>query len=336
MNLSFGQQRRRAFTLIELLVVIAIIAILIALLVPAVQKVREAAARAQCGNNLKQIGLAIHGYHDVKKWLPPDRMANDWVTWAVFLQPHIEQDNAYKLWNLEWRYAEQPAPAGSATDPAPRTVPIYFCPARRQPGALSVTWTLTLATGGTLTVRRGGIGDYASVGGTQNNTGALRIAIPSGIVNGMPVSGNGPFNNSGPGARVLSFSHQMRFSTVTDGSSNTMFVGEKHIRRASLEGRNEDRSIYDSGNANNFRRFAGIQDYVPGAPLPVGTNRRPIVSDPLDAGPLVNSSFGSRHPGVCLFVFGDGSVRNVSNSVSLLTLTRLVLPRDGEVLGNDF
>src|ERR1700738_372118 len=90
---DMNRPTRPAFTLIELLVVIAIIAILIALLVPAVQKVREAAARTQCMNNLKQIGLAVHNYHDARKSLPPDRIANDWPTWAVLILPYLEQDN---------------------------------------------------------------------------------------------------------------------------------------------------------------------------------------------------------------------------------------------------
>jgi prepilin-type N-terminal cleavage/methylation domain-containing protein len=319
--------QRSAFTLIELLVVIAIIAILIALLVPAVQKVRAAAARAQCQNHLKQIGLGIHNYHDVRKGFPPDRLANDWATWSVLIMPYIEQDPTYKLWDLTRRYAEQPGPVGSAADPCPRLVLIYYCPARRTPGPLSATYTLTTGDGSTLSVRPGGLSDYGSVSGPANNQGTLRIGLPTGLINGMPASGNAAFNASGPGAQVLRFTSQTDFASIRDGSSNTLLIGEKHIRPNSLHGKSEDRSIYDSGNANNFRRFIGYD----------ATDQHPLVADPSDqSGPLANQRFGSAHPQICQFVFGDGSVRGVSVAASLDTLTRLGLPADGQVITNDY
>ena len=99
---------RRGFTLVELLVVIAIIAILIALLLPAVQAAREAARRTQCVNNLKQIGLAIHNFHDVFLGLPPTRQICHHGTWANILWPYLEQGPAADQWDPELAYHYQP------------------------------------------------------------------------------------------------------------------------------------------------------------------------------------------------------------------------------------
>jgi prepilin-type N-terminal cleavage/methylation domain-containing protein len=139
---SLPSHRRLGFTLIELLVVIAIIAILIGLLLPAVQKVRGAAARVQCQNNLKQIGLAIQNYHDVTKRLPPGWLTSNTVQpspgwqWGTLILPYLEQEALYRKFNINMNSPNGPA-TGSATTSLPdgqTFLSVFVCPA--DPGTL--------------------------------------------------------------------------------------------------------------------------------------------------------------------------------------------------------
>ncbi len=148
---------RRAFTLIELLVVISIISVLMGLLLPAVQKAREAAARISCANNLKQIGLAMHSFENVHRRLPPSRLLGPSATWAVLILPFMEQDNLYRQWDLRLTYYQQSIVA--------RMTPVksYFCPSRRDsntpPGASTFGDTPSWQPGAH---SPGALGDYAA------------------------------------------------------------------------------------------------------------------------------------------------------------------------------
>ncbi|WP_439630292.1 DUF1559 family PulG-like putative transporter [Gemmata sp.] len=322
--------RRRGFTLIELLVVIAIIAVLIGLLLPAVQKVREAAARMQCSNNMKQIGLASHNYESAYGTLPPDRIANDWATWAVLILPYLEQEPAYRNWDLTLRYAEQPAVGPNGLDPVAIVVKGYICPSRRTPGKLSTEAAYATEPGAMLTPRSGGLSDYASVAGTANNDGAMRLATgQAGLVGGAYVTGNGKFNKSGPGAVLQTWRGSTTLLSITDGTSNTIIFGEKFIRPGSLEGKNEDRSVFNSQVPNSFRRFVGVNPARPTDPP------NPIIADPKTSttSPVPsNQCFGGPHTGVCMFTLADGSVRAIPSNLDIAVLQNLGVPNDGNVV----
>jgi prepilin-type N-terminal cleavage/methylation domain-containing protein len=301
-----ARTRRSGFTLIELLVVIAIIAVLIGLLLPAVQKVREAAARTKCQNNLKQLGTAVHNYHSANDTLVPAWIGDNskdpdgWATWAVLLLPYLEQDNVYRLWDIRYPASKQTPAAYQAQ------LSVLHCPSRPE----------FVLSQGDFSSAGGGLTDYAAAFGTAanfvNSNGAI---IPVNPPQSVDSSGNPIYTT---------YRGQLNFLSITDGTSSTFLFGEKHVRPNSLRGKNEDRSTF-GGQNNSLRRMAGIAPNGDVRPLSPANNQ---------TGALANTTFGGPHSTVCEFVFCDGSVRGLNLSTDLNTLTALVTRAGGEVAPN--
>src|SRR5262245_35190225 len=210
--------RRCAFTLIELLVVIAIIAILIGLLLPAVQKVREAAARLKCTNNLKQLSLAAHNYHGTAERFPPGVNQLSFaaapkfrgVTLFVYLAPYLEQDNLSRDWNLTDPLVNTQTPAPGPTAKTATVVPILLCPSDVISGPNPVD------SGSN---RWYALSSYGGNGGSRSYDPAS-------------ASNDGIFHVIGPGSQTAPTGTPVRIADVTDGLSNTALFGERsHLDR---------------------------------------------------------------------------------------------------------
>ncbi len=304
LTMNLRRQNRHAFTLIELLVVIAIIAVLIGLLVPAVQKVREAANRLTCHNNLKQIGLAMHGIHDQFGRLPPGyvdlqtQIANPTdlgpgFGWATALLPQLEQDPLYKQFN----FAQPVSNAANAT-PRATLLKVFQCPSDTHNQVFNTTGlAVSIAPS-----------NYVGMYG-------------SGEIADDPARGNG----------VLYRNSRTRMADILDGTTNTILVGER---------------------SSNLLKctWAGFDPAMtaehPADPTEVEAAQALILGhtgefDPFDPPHTPNSpiahvdDFWSRHTGGANFLLGDGSVRQINNTISPKTWVAMGTRAGGEIVPSE-
>lgn len=305
------QVKRRAFTLVELLVVIAIIGILVALLLPAIQAAREAGRRSSCQNKIRQLGVALHNFHDVRNQFPPGAenlvfpkptptgaTANvSGTSWIVYILPYIEQEPLYRQyrWDLSYNTVEN-APIGETT------IATLFCPSGPDPQKY-------LDPNTNLTKNR--TTHYYGVMGPAGLTNPTTITI--GTTSYPYTVGDAALNGAWSAHGMLSHYREttgsvssfriVRMADVTDGTSTTLMVGERSIHLPL--GKTNDYRSWLRGNTSGSGSCKNVSYPINSTFYNGSTNFNHI-------------SFGSDHPGGCHFVMGDASVKFVKEDVNLL------------------
>jgi prepilin-type N-terminal cleavage/methylation domain-containing protein len=299
---------RRAFTLVELLVVIAIIGVLVALLLPAIQASRESARRAQCTNHLKQIGVGVHNHLQAYRAFPtagkgltvgrskvggkPAKYSAQSWSWGYQILPYIEHLTTY----LE---PDDNVVAG-------RPIPDYFCPSRRAPVAIAGGyWASTSLPRAQA--------DYAGNAGTYN--------VTTGHDSWMTFDG----------IMTMTGKTTIRPRDVTDGLTKTILIGEKcmNVAFCTTDQQPDDNDGYVGGFQDDVIRYGDAVS--PWGPAVVPT---PDFAGPQYTGATLfptSHSFGSSHPGVCLFVLCDGSVQGINYEIDPLIFERYCVREDGMV-----
>lgn len=325
---SSTRGRRAAFTLIELLVVIAIIGVLIGLLLPAVQKVREAANRLKCGNNLRQIGIALHAYHDSQGSFPPAYIElvplTDRAVWVTLMLPYVEQQNVYTLYN----------PSGSVGGSAvnfqlnQQQLALMRCPsAPPQPPKIYPPAPPPFPPG----LAPFAVGNYLANNGLGPAL-SLRTADPLTSV-------------KSPG--VFMVNSKTRIAEITDGTSNTLLVSECLNNTGNPSA---GRTTCGTGGTEDWRGNLTYPEnclfnwnFTPNSSNPDWLRTCLCTSTP--TAPCIGtfSSYSTRnmivtarslHPGGVQVLLADGSVRFVTNNISLATWQAVGSPAGGEVIGD--
>ena len=317
---AYLSNKRRGLTLVELLVVIAIIAVLIGLLLPAVQKVREAAARMQCQNNLKQIALAAHGYHDARGKFPTgarlpvyvgDRPTGGTNLWVELL-PYIEQGNLHKRWDPD---DNRNNVAGGRNATTAQVLKLLLCPSDPLPEAV------VQPNAGLLPWWAWGLYGMSSYGG---NAGKRSI-----------LTGGPPAYPRMTRDGIFFIDSCVRLTNIKDGTSNTFLFGERYHRDLEFDRLHDDvwpgsASMAQRGMWGWVANAGAMANVTLSTPKPINYEvpREGVFSDLEDRA----CAFGSGHPRGANFAFADGSVRFVSDRIPLATLQALSTRCGGEVV----
>jgi prepilin-type N-terminal cleavage/methylation domain-containing protein/prepilin-type processing-associated H-X9-DG protein len=330
---SRARNRSAGFTLIEILVVIAITAVLIGLLLPAVQKVRSAAARIQCSNNLKQIGLACHNYHDANQGFPTGYTTQVAGLWVVQLAPFLEQDPFYQQWQATLKMSNPflAQVQGGPNSLRATVIKILVCPADALPNPPIAQFIAP----GVSPAYPDGI--YSSLTSYGPNTGTWGWASVSGSA---PKIDDGVF-------RVLT-QQPVRIADITDGTNSTILFGEAYHRDPLWKTFSDQCQWAASQNRDDLSQMAAwiLDDGIArNASAPINWQLTPS----LVAGPFTQWSkqcydlsyrrmgaYGSGHGGGANVVMSDGSVHFLRESLSLATLRALSTRAGGEVITEDY
>jgi prepilin-type N-terminal cleavage/methylation domain-containing protein/prepilin-type processing-associated H-X9-DG protein len=331
---------RRGFTLIELLVVIAIIAVLIALLLPAVQAAREAARRAQCVNNLKQIGLAVFNYESTNGSFPPARKGCCWGTWNIFILPYIEQAQLYNAWNTYGNNLAGPDGDFRYFGPTNRTVAntviqSYLCPSDRGGNGSN---PITATVNGVLFECK-----FRNYVVNLGNTGIGQMDFPSNVTNPLIRFLGAPFYDMGspnidiqpastyyPGRNTRNI---VGVQAIIDGTSNTLAASEVIMS----QGTGDLRGFTQWGDAAGF-----MTNTTPNSPSP---DTHDWCTNWAGGPPLAclgslngNDKYyaaRSRHAGGVNVSMCDGSVRFFKNSINVFIWRAVSTTNGGEVVSAD-